>query len=52
VVPTPITGGLAGTPGGLPLYKDGYLVGGVGVAGDGHSATDITAAHHRQAGRG
>ena len=44
VVDTPITGGLAGTPGGLPLYKNGHLVGGVGVAGDGHSATDITPA--------
>jgi uncharacterized protein GlcG (DUF336 family) len=40
-VPTPITGGLAGVPGGVPLYKAGKLVGGVGVAGDGHSATDI-----------
>src|SRR5688572_17310572 len=35
-VPTPITGGLAGVPGGVPLYKAGKLVGGVGVAGDGH----------------
>jgi len=42
VVPTPITGGLAGTPGGVPLYKNGRLVGGVGVAGDGHGPTDIT----------
>jgi len=42
LVPTPITGGLAGTPGGVPLYKNGHLVGGVGVAGDGHRATDIT----------
>src|SRR5438034_542401 len=24
-VPTPITGGLAGTPGGVPLYKNGHL---------------------------
>ena len=40
-VPTPITGGLAGVPGGVPLYKGGKLVGGVGVAGDGHSAVDI-----------
>src|SRR5688572_3486229 len=40
-VPTPITGGLAGVPGGVPLYKAGRLVGGIGVAGDGHSATDI-----------
>ena len=42
VVPTPITGGLAGTPGGVPLYKNGRLVGGVGVTGDGHGPTDIT----------
>ena len=41
-VPTPITGGLAGTPGGVPLYKNRHLVGGIGVAGDGHKATDIT----------
>lgn len=41
-VPTPFTGGLAGSPGGLPLYKDGHLVGGVGVAGDGHGPADIT----------
>jgi uncharacterized protein GlcG (DUF336 family) len=41
-VPTPITGGLTGVPGGVPLYKGGRLVGGVGVAGDGHLATDIT----------
>jgi uncharacterized protein GlcG (DUF336 family) len=31
--PVPPTGGLAGTPGGVPLYKSGRLVGGVGVAG-------------------
>jgi len=42
LVPTPITGGLAGVPGGVPLYKNGRLVGGVGVAGDGHKATAIT----------
>ncbi|HUR46484.1 MAG TPA: heme-binding protein, partial [Candidatus Saccharimonadales bacterium] len=41
-VPTPITGGLAGVPGGVPLYKNGQLVGGLGVSGDGHQATDIT----------
>ena len=34
-IPTPPTGGLAGTAGGVPLYKAGALVGGVGVAGDG-----------------
>jgi uncharacterized protein GlcG (DUF336 family) len=41
-VPTPVTGGLAGTPGGLPLYKNGLLVGAIGVAGDGLQPTDIT----------
>ena len=40
----PITGGLAGTPGGVPLYKNGQLVGGVGVAGDGLQPTDVTPA--------
>jgi len=45
VSPTnPITGGLAGTPGGVPLYKNGHLIGGVGVAGDGLQPTDITPA--------
>ncbi len=34
-VPTPVSGGLVGVAGGLPLYKDGLLVGGIGVAGDG-----------------
>ena len=39
------TGGLAGTPGGLPLYdKSGHLIGGVGVSGDGTAATNVTAA--------
>jgi uncharacterized protein GlcG (DUF336 family) len=41
-VPTPITGALAGTPGGLPLYKNGHLVGAIGVSGDGLQPTDIT----------
>jgi len=41
-VPIPITGGLAGTPGGLPLYKNGSLVGAIGVSGDGLQPTDIT----------
>lgn len=35
MVPLPFTGGLSGASGGLPLYKDGCLVGGLGVAGDG-----------------
>lgn len=43
-VPIPITGGLGGTPGGLPLYKNGSLVGAVGVSGDGLQPTDITPA--------
>jgi uncharacterized protein GlcG (DUF336 family) len=30
--PAPLTG-LAGSPGGVPLYRDGKLIGGVGVAG-------------------
>lgn len=34
VVPLPLTGGLAGASGGVPLYKNGRLVGGLGVAGD------------------
>jgi uncharacterized protein GlcG (DUF336 family) len=38
----PITGGLEGTPGGLPLYKNGQLVGGVGIAGNGVAPTSIT----------
>jgi uncharacterized protein GlcG (DUF336 family) len=32
--------GLSGDPGGLPLYKDGALVGGVGVEGDGTYGVD------------
>ncbi len=40
--PLPLTGGLAGTPGGLPLYKNGALVGGLGVAGNGVAPTDVT----------
>lgn len=34
-IATPLTGGLAGTAGGVPLYRGGVLIGGVGVAGDG-----------------
>ncbi len=34
-IDTPLSGGLAGTAGGLPLYKAGALIGGVGVGGDG-----------------
>jgi uncharacterized protein GlcG (DUF336 family) len=39
--PLPVTGGLAGTPGGVPLYRGGQLIGGVGVAGDGDNEIDI-----------
>lgn len=42
--PIPVTGGLAGTPGGLPLYKNGELAGALGVSGDGLQPTDITPA--------
>ncbi len=42
--PLPITGGMAGTPGGVPLYQNGQLVGGLGVSGDGLQPTDITPA--------
>jgi uncharacterized protein GlcG (DUF336 family) len=34
ILPVPSTS-LDGTPGGLPLYKNGKLVGGIGVTGDG-----------------
>lgn len=35
----PALSGLAGSPGGVPLYKAGQLVGGVGVAGDSTCST-------------
>ena len=38
----PVTGGLEGTPGGLPLFKNGRLVGGVGIAGNGIPPTAVT----------
>ena len=37
----PLPLGLAGDPGGLPLYKGGELVGGVGVEGDGRYGIDL-----------
>ena len=40
--PLPVTGGLAGTPGGLPLYKNGRLVGGLGIAGNSVSPLSVT----------
>ena len=40
-VPVPVTGGLAGTPGGVPLFKNGHLVGGVGVAKSGDDPTAV-----------
>ncbi|MDB6022135.1 MAG: hypothetical protein JWQ04_1992, partial [Pedosphaera sp.] len=44
-VPQPVTGGLAGTPGGIPLFKDGHLVGGIGVAHDGDNPTAVQIDH-------
>ena len=43
-ITTPLTGGLAGISGGLPLYKNGKLIGGVGVAFEGEDPRDITPA--------
>ncbi len=40
-VPAPVTGGLAGTPGGIPLFKNGELVGGIGVVQPGDNPTAI-----------
>ena len=40
--PLPITGGLAGTPGGVPLYKNGQLVGSDSVAGSRVSPLSVT----------
>ena len=38
----PVTGGLEGTPGGLPLYQNSKLVGGIGIAGNGVPPTSVT----------
>ena len=38
--PKPSPFGLSGDPGGLPLYKDGVLVGGIGVEADGRYGFD------------
>ncbi|MBI4662951.1 MAG: heme-binding protein [Verrucomicrobia bacterium] len=40
-VPMPVTGGLIGSPGGVPLYRNGKLIGGIGVAGDGDNELAI-----------
>lgn len=42
-LPLPNPNGFSGLPGGLPLYKDGILVGGVGVSGDLPSADEKAA---------
>lgn len=39
--PLPVTGGLAGTPGGVPLYRGETLIGGIGVAGDGDTEVNV-----------
>ena len=40
-VPAPVTGGLAGSPGGVPLFKDGQLVGAIGVVHQGDNPAAI-----------
>jgi len=40
-VPDPVTGGLAGSPGGVPLFKNGRLVGGIGVVHTGDNPAAI-----------
>ena len=39
----PLANGITIFPGGVPLYKDGVLVGGVGISGDGVDQDDIIA---------
>jgi uncharacterized protein GlcG (DUF336 family) len=39
----PLKNGITVFPGGVPLYKDGQLVGGVGVSGDGVDQDDLIA---------
>jgi uncharacterized protein GlcG (DUF336 family) len=43
VVPNPLGNGINIFPGGAPLYKNGHLVGGVGVSGDGVDQDDLIA---------
>jgi uncharacterized protein GlcG (DUF336 family) len=40
--------GLAGDPGGVPLYKNGVVVGGIGVMGDGDYSVDTNAIDNDQ----
>jgi uncharacterized protein GlcG (DUF336 family) len=43
VVPNALPLGLSGDPGGVPIYKNGVLAGGIGVEGDGVYGVDISA---------
>jgi uncharacterized protein GlcG (DUF336 family) len=43
LVPNPLGNGITIFPGGAPLYKDGHLVGAVGISGDGVDQDDLIA---------